>query len=179
MFTTNPYICNTLITNNPLVFTDSVVVDSLNWTRITGSFIADSNYTYLVIGNFFDDANTDTISFANDFTYYAYYYLDDICVSTDYSFCANYLYTGIEDESFENNVNIYPNPASNYFNVSNKDSQNPLTIRLYNTLGQKLLALNNVAEDQRQIDISDYKSGLLFIKVESKNKSFTYKLLKQ
>ena len=37
---------------------DNVITDTLNWTVIKGSFIADSNYSYLILGNLLDDANT-------------------------------------------------------------------------------------------------------------------------
>ena len=41
--------------------TDSIITDTLNWVHIESSFIADSDYVYITVGNFFDDTNTDTI----------------------------------------------------------------------------------------------------------------------
>jgi hypothetical protein len=38
----------------------SVISDTANWVRISGSIIADSAYNYLILGNFYNDANTDT-----------------------------------------------------------------------------------------------------------------------
>ncbi|MCB9360671.1 MAG: T9SS type A sorting domain-containing protein [Flavobacteriales bacterium] len=178
MFTTNPYICNTLITNSPPVYTDSIITDSLNWTRIKGSFIADSNYTYLVIGNFFDDANTDTVSFANDFTYNSYYYLDDVCVGTDSVFVYNYSYTtGINKNYFNSQFSFYPNPANNFINVQS-NLHVPYNIEIRNTLGQQLYEEQNITSNSLQLNISNYSSGLLFITITSDNNQFTYKLLK-
>lgn len=165
------------INNSAHIWTDSIITDTLNWTQVFGSFVADSSYSNLMIGNFFSNANIDTNDLVGSGEF-SYYFFDDVCVSTDSSFCANYIYTGIEDKSIESNINIYPNPANNYFNVNNKDSNNPINIKIYNTLGQELFVLNNVSEPLIQIDISEYTTNLLFIKIESKNKSFTYKLLK-
>lgn len=179
MFTTNSYICNALITNSPPVYTDSIITDSLNWTRIKGSFIADSTYTYLVIGNFFDDANTDTISFANDFTYNAYYYLDDVCVSTDSSFAYNYSYTtGINENNLQTQFSFYPNPVNNFLNIQN-NFQTSFDLIVHNSLGQQLYSEQNITSNNLQLDVSNYSNGLLFITITSNNNQFTYKLLKQ
>jgi hypothetical protein len=76
-----------LITNSATIFSDSIVSDTLNWYNISGSFISDSVYTHLVLGNFFDDLNTDTLSVLPGFPDYSYYFIDDICLSTDSLYC--------------------------------------------------------------------------------------------
>lgn len=178
-FTTGTYICNSLITNNPPVFTDSIITDSLNWTRITGFFVADSAYTYLAIGNFFDDANTDTVKFFNDFSDNAYYYLDDVAVSTDSSFVYNYSYsTSITESNLQHQITVYPNPANNFINIQSGFNA-PFDIVIYNSNGQLLYTEQDVNTDNLQLDINPYNSGLLFIKITSQNNQFMYKLLKQ
>ncbi len=61
---------NVNINNKAHVYTNSVVSDTLNWTKITGSFVADSAYKYIMIGNFFDDANTTVVN--NSPSFWAY-----------------------------------------------------------------------------------------------------------
>jgi hypothetical protein len=75
---------------------EQVVEDSLNWTVISGSFIADSAYRYVVVGNFFNDEETDAIV-ANPDGYWnlAYYYVDDVCVSPDPLYCT--LMSGVHE----------------------------------------------------------------------------------
>lgn len=165
------------IDNNAHVWTDSVISDTLNWNQIFGSFTADLTYNYLMIGNFFTNPNItiNDIIPANDF---GYYYVDDVCVSNDSSFAANYLYTGIQEEPLKNNFNIYPNPANDYININNNSFQNPFNVTIYNTIGQALYAKQNITSNNLQIDISNFNSGLLFIKIESINQSIIYKLLK-
>jgi hypothetical protein len=62
--------------NNP-----EIVTDTTGWTLISGSFVADSAYRYIVLGNFFSDALTDTVHLSTDPSLAAYYFYDAICVS--------------------------------------------------------------------------------------------------
>lgn len=83
-FTTQPD--SILLNNTAHFFTNTIITDTAGWTTVTGSFIADSAYNYAVIGNFFSDANTDIID-NNCNSPVSYYYIDDICVSTDSLSC--------------------------------------------------------------------------------------------
>jgi len=66
----------------------SKITDTLYWVNVSGSFVADSAYDFLTIGNFFDDSNTKTESMdCSGCIYFCYYFFDDICVSTDSMFC--------------------------------------------------------------------------------------------
>ncbi|QQR86681.1 MAG: hypothetical protein IPJ76_00215 [Flavobacteriales bacterium] len=70
------------------VFTTSVVTDSTGWTEVAGTFVADSAYAFLTLGNFFNDAATAWDSIEPTGTHgYAYYYFDDVCVALDPSDC--------------------------------------------------------------------------------------------
>lgn len=66
----------TLMSNSAHVYSDSLLNDTANWVQIKGSFIADSAYQYVVIGNFFDDFNTDTLNCSSA----SYAFIDMICV---------------------------------------------------------------------------------------------------
>lgn len=165
------------IDNNAHVWTDSVISDTLNWSQIFGSFTADSNYNYLMIGNFFTNPNIiiNDIIQVNDF---GYYYVDDVCVSTDSSFCSNYIYTGIEDESIKNNVTIYPNPATDYFTINFDFMSEPYNLIIYNTIGKKLYEEKDIATSSKIINTTTFNKGLLLISITTKNQSIIYKLLK-
>ena len=67
----------------------TVITDSVNWIRISGSVIADSAYKYVILGNFFDDTNTDTMQYScgTCLNVQSYYLFDDVCVSTDSLLC--------------------------------------------------------------------------------------------
>jgi hypothetical protein len=66
-------------------FTDTIS-DQTNWVLLMDSIIPEAAFEYIIIGNFFNDATTNVVT---DFgcTNGAYYYCDDVCVSTDYNTC--------------------------------------------------------------------------------------------
>ncbi len=64
--------------NNPA---GNILTDSMNWTKIIGSFMATGGEVYMVIGNFKDDANTNTSIINNGaWNTSAGYYIDDVSV---------------------------------------------------------------------------------------------------
>lgn len=67
------------ITNFAHVYSNTIISDTLNWTTITGTFIADSAYTHVVIGNLFSDANTNVTNLQPvTFGWNGYYFVDGI-----------------------------------------------------------------------------------------------------
>ncbi len=69
----------------PLYFTPhvsetSIVADTSNWVKISGTFIADSPAEYLLIANFTDDSLTNVFHINNTIKEDAYYFIDDILV---------------------------------------------------------------------------------------------------
>jgi len=168
------------IENFAHVYTDSIIKDSTNWTTIFGSFTADSAYLYICVGNFFRIESTDTVHVisSNPFTPNAYYFIDDICVSTDSSFAANYIYTGITENDLQAHISVFPNPASNFVTIRS-NLQTAFDIEVYNSIGQLLYSEQDINIDNLQLDVISYDTGLFFIKVTSQNNQLMYKLLKQ
>ncbi len=92
--------------NNAQTYTNAIITDTTNWTSISGSFIADSAYQYIMLGNFFDDvgylANPDTGQLL------AYYYYDDVRVSTDSAYVFGVTSTTNNIEICEGEIAILP-----------------------------------------------------------------------
>lgn len=72
------YILN--LTPNILKFNNPIIDDTLNWTKVTGIYFANGGEAFITIGNFFNDANTDTLNTGNGWYQGAYYYIDDVSV---------------------------------------------------------------------------------------------------
>jgi gliding motility-associated-like protein len=53
--------------------------DTLNWTLISGNYIAQGGEKFITLGNFKDDLNTDTLRL-NNLSSESYYYIDDVSV---------------------------------------------------------------------------------------------------
>lgn len=150
--------------NNPQ---NNFLTDKSNWTRISGSFIADSAYQYILIGNFKNDQNVDTISIAGGgfINYYfdTYYYIDDVCVSLDSLTCdlnPEGIYNLKETKA---NINLYPNPANNQLTVESAKAIN--TIEITDAVGRVQSFKFKVQRPSTQIDINALASGIYFIKV--------------
>ncbi len=98
------------------------------------------------------------------FAWYAYsdadeYYIcvDDISIEEG---------SGIKENSDNTSVNIYPNPAKDLINI--KSSDNIENIKIYNTIGQ-LVFDEMINDNSVQINTSEYKSGVYFIKIRTKD----------
>lgn len=69
------YIPNVYKYNNP------IIKDTMNWTKIEGVYEASGNENYIVIGNFKNDFQTDTINISDGSTYPgSSYFIDDVSV---------------------------------------------------------------------------------------------------
>ena len=176
-FSTIEYsITNQIPVNNfAHVWTDSIISDTINWSTVSGSFIADSAYSYLNLGNFFDKPFVDSLIYGT--TFGAYYYFDNVCVSSD-SLTCNQIQTGIKQ--IRNNlplINVFPNPVSEHFYIS-KNNPQPYDLIVYNKFGQKLYEEKNITGSNKRIDTTEFDSGILLISIKTKNENFNYKLLK-
>ena len=147
------------------VYDSSICTDKTNWKTVFGSFIADSSYNYITIGNFFDDLHTDTLSVPGDSNITAYYYIDDVCVSTDSSYCYNYSFScegvGITD-LFKNNIEVYPNPARDELTID-YETRNKCDFELYDVIGAKRMSVTlDWGSKTKRIDLTGIDNGLYF-----------------
>lgn len=99
--------------NQAHVVYPQVLADTVGWTLVNGSFVADSAYQYLMIGNFFSNAMTDTLHFADPnsvFPWYPWGYtlIDAVCVTPNPTGCD--LGQNIGEPGDYGPV-LFPNPA--------------------------------------------------------------------
>ena len=75
-------------------------------------------------------------------------------------------------------IKIYPNPVGNEVFIEGEFSLN--SIKIYDILGRLRTSLNPVSTRVR-INISDYETGLYWIKVENSENHYstTYKIYKE
>ncbi|CAN5375708.1 hypothetical protein BH10BAC1_BH10BAC1_01240 [soil metagenome] len=148
------------IDNITQVNSTTIVSDSVNWQFVSGSFIADSSYQYLVMGNFYNLSFTNTAGCTSSDA--SYYYIDAVCVSSDSTTCM--IATSIQQPlSKKTQVSIYPNPARDFIYVS--DLVSSQTYSLINSLGVscrngKLKSGNNL------IDVSMLSDGLYILRID-------------
>lgn len=158
------------------IHTDSIVTDTVQWFKVAGSFIADSAYQYIILGNFYDHIHTDTIIFGGPpfGGSVAYYYIDDVCVGTDSLFVNTW--TGIKEENEQQtNVILYPNPAGNFITIQ---STNILeSIEVFNSIGQSVMALKTTQNYQKEINVSALSQGIYYVVIRDETHARTVKIV--
>lgn len=137
-----------------------IISDSLNWQLVGGTFIADSAYQYLVMGNFYNLSQTDTFNCAaSDLSYY---YIDNVCVSSDSVTCL--IPTSIQQYSAKkNHVSIYPNPASGFIHIISTSS--PFAYSLVNSLGTTCYSGKLNAVDET-LNVSSLSNGIYILHID-------------
>lgn len=167
-----------ILSNNSQVFIDTIISDTLDWYHFEGSFIADSTYQNILVGNFFSDANTDTME-VDTSLYIAYYFIDNVCVSSDSSACL--LVAGVNNFSETNFFDIFPNPSNSDFiwlqlspSLTNKEINYSIT----NSIGQSVIDKSFVSSsDKLQINLSSLSDGVYYIRIMNGQNQWTKKFI--
>jgi hypothetical protein len=153
----------------PKLSCNNVVLDTVGWTEISGSFIADGTERYLVLGNFFSNFNTDTAFLNFDtpafpaFTYSraSYYFIDDVSLVEDTSY-----HVGIKD-LFENldSFKLFPNPTSDVVNLEYKLEEGEIgKLEISNSLGQRLSLEEGIKGNGRKtLSLVNYSEGIYLV----------------
>ena len=108
------------------------------------------------------------------------YEYNEECLYSDFSFnesiydCYTPLYTGLENNEFESEVSIYPNPAKDYFCINSSAPIKQLII--CNLLGQKLKEYNT-SEITSSIDIIGLNKGVYVVKIYTDKAVFSQKII--
>lgn len=160
------------INNRAAIYSYTIISDTSEWVTISGSFKSDSAYKYVMIGNFFNDDNTDTINLSNiTQTIFdeAYYYIDCVCVS-DNSLQCNFV-TGLKSIS-PTPFNISPNPANEKIHIY---SNLKYSYSLFSILGADIHS--SEASGNSVIDISALPSGLYILQIQYINSIHQQKLI--
>jgi hypothetical protein len=90
---------------------DEIIADPDEWVQVSGSFVADSAYAYLVLGNFFSNELTDTMQIVPGGSLSSYYFIDAVCVTTSPAGCD--FFTGVQEQGTVG-VRLFPNPATDH-----------------------------------------------------------------
>jgi len=109
--------------NQAHILYPQILSDTVGWTLVSGSFVADSAYQYLMIGQFFSNALTDTLHFADPNSvplWYprAYTLVDAVCVTTSPEGCD--FGQGVGEGEAMVPV-LFPNPAQDHLVVNQRE----------------------------------------------------------
>ncbi|MFA4852985.1 MAG: T9SS type A sorting domain-containing protein [Bacteroidales bacterium] len=159
----------------------NIIIDTTNWTIISGSYTPDSSYQYIIIGNFFNDSNTNIIVFDSSGTSGSYYFIDDICVSPDSIICNPFNFVcnvGIHENNIKNIISIFPNPFSDKttLEVNSIDSYENLLINISDVFGR---SLRSIKTTKRKVEISreNLPNGIYFINISLNQNEYKQKII--
>jgi hypothetical protein len=147
--------------NQAHILHPQIVSDTVAWTLVSGNFVADSAYTYLLIGNFFSNALTDTLHLAvlgQDPDVYGYTLIDAVCVSPNPVGCE--LSQGLEDYGGVGPF-VYPNPARDALAIGNATGRDALVLDM---LGE-LVWSGRVNSDRFSMDVGNWARGVYLLKL--------------
>jgi len=150
------------------VYSTQIITDTANWTTVSGSFIADSTYQFIIIGNHFDDNNSDTINGDPNVTS-GYYFIDDIYVSSD-------SITGIMKNNTEQSIAVYPT-ITNDMLFFQTNTAAKASIKIYDLLGKLIVSQNIIPLTLNSISLSEYDAGIYLVSVNTDNKIITKKII--
>ncbi|HTA62289.1 MAG TPA: T9SS type A sorting domain-containing protein [Bacteroidia bacterium] len=229
-----------------LKFGNPILRDTLNWMEISGIYIATGGEDHIIIGNFYNDTQTDTsANFYSSFSGFAYYYIDDVSViptdsismpphtgndttivlgdsvfigqqlyglhcnwygnsvlldtnisgiwvkptvTTTYvveqNLCGNMGYdtvvvnvSPLGINKFKNEgLKIYPNPAKEILIIEWENKNGG--IKIIDVFGS-IIKQQNIVSDKTTINVSDLKEGVYFMQVQTKQNSYTQKIIVQ
>ena len=85
---------------------------------------------------------------------------------------------GLNHFQNQNEIALYPNPATTVLNVENKSNATISNIGIYTINGQKVKEVHATSALQ-SIPVADLESGVYFVKVEMNQQVFNYKFIKK
>ncbi|MBP6312532.1 MAG: T9SS type A sorting domain-containing protein [Flavobacteriales bacterium] len=141
----------------------TILSDTVDWTLVSGSFVADSAYQYVMLGNFYSNILTDTLQFAPQsdpwFWFpWGYTLIDKVCVSTSPNGCDMAQAINVDEEVV---VSLYPNPASDRLVISGAEGSR---VSIYDMLG-RVVHQGFVTGTPWSLNVSNWARGTYYVGV--------------
>lgn len=155
---------------------DTLHTDTTNWIEISTVLVADSAYTLIAFGNFYDDENTEVEAPFNEKPVYgyAYYYFDDFCVSKDANRCDEVLSVQDRDNS---TVEVFPNPTRGKVHFQSSVPINRLLVM--DLSGRIVKQIDSFLQYEGVLNLTDYPSGMYLIQFQTKEGASTKRVVVQ
>ncbi|MGQ0828229.1 MAG: T9SS type A sorting domain-containing protein [Bacteroidota bacterium] len=136
----------------PQVYNPSgnIITDTMNWTKVGGSFIAVGGERYIIIGNFKNDLTTNTsiVNGSGMVQNNGGFYIDDVSVML----CSDTAISvsEINNENFK--INLYPNPSNGNILLNYTIKQNGI-LNIYDVTG-KLIEEHELSANRNELQLT-------------------------
>lgn len=162
----------------PQITTPLSIIDKQNWVLWQDTITSiDGDEEYLVIGNFIDVVNSDTIYSGTDsggYRAYSYYYIDDVSLIP--------LDSLIGVEEYEKRMfEVYPNPNNGSFTINLKEALTDNGAIEVLDLQGRIVYFQNILKTQKKFEIrtSTLLQGVYFLKLQAAGFSSSKKIIIQ
>jgi hypothetical protein len=155
------------LSNAPGAF---ISVSEAPWTLISGDYTAHGGESYLLIGNFSDDAST-TLQPSGAVFNAAYSYIDDVSLTLTTS-------TEVQMEQGVPEFRTYPNPAGNSLTVELPAHTAKAAIKVYNMTGGVVHAAT-ATSPRTVLDVARLAKGAYLLEVDTGTTTRRQKLMKE
>jgi hypothetical protein len=149
----------------------SIIADSsvLEWNDFNYTEFIGSNYIYpyLYCPNFFDQESKGICDYG-DSTIQDFYVFKNNCVGVSID----------ELENQNNQISIFPNPASDFLNVQLDFNTESHILTIRNTMGQ-IVQEFTITQGENSLDISYLSSGIYFATLNKGIEQQTFKFIKE
>ena len=146
----------------------------ISQTGIELSTVGIGSYKWFLEGVAISDAMSQTFTPVQNGNYSVM--ITDIngCKGTSPVFSVTNL--GLNDNSINKKINIYPNPTTGMVTITNQDNLAIDKIEIVDTLGK---IVSEETSNTSQIDISKFSKGIYILKIHSGKSVFQKKIVKQ
>ena len=83
---------------------------------------------------------------------------------------------GVNDNAFNNDISVYPNPANTFFEIKNNGNQELTFAKIFDLNG-RLIRTIDLTQSSSNINVSNLANGLYFLEINSLNASTTERLI--
>ena len=158
--------------NHAQVYCPWIISDTVAWTLVSGSFVADSAYQYLMIGNHFDNAHTDTVAVGSSLNGpAAYLFIDNVCVTSDPEGCPSN--SGIPMQ-MEGVLEVFPNPATNELFIRGLPADSRVEVR--DVVG-RLVWKEGRMSGVWKLDVCEWARGAYVLRSENGEEGQSFKFV--
>jgi hypothetical protein len=154
-----------LYPNTAVVFMDTVLSDTAAWVQVSGTYVPDSAYRYIAIGNFFADSLSWVTQLPGAIgAPAAYAFIDDVRISSDLSYCGS---TAVPDHGSASQVLPMTNPFGDALVLRAVVPLNDdFDVKLWSMHGELLLSKRWLAgQESFQLRTDHLPSGVCIIQM--------------
>jgi hypothetical protein len=150
-----------------------IITETGSWVQVHGSYTAQGGESYVTLGNFHTDTETDLEDLGSGFFVRAYYYVDEVYVIDSTTT------TGVLSAMNPSMIRVYPNPADDALHITISDPNQGLKVSIVNHLGAVVRTINIEGRHEAVLDISELQQGLYYVKAETTHSTDIHRFIKK